>query len=219
MQNVQRVIQDIAAKDVGGQAELVKFVLESLPCAAFIIHPPERTVAWCNSAVEEVLGYKPEAVIGETTRQLHIDDREFLKFSRKGEPFLARAETFRGRHWMQHADGSHVPTEHVITPIRMIDDRLSVVSFVQRLFHMKDPGLNQGLTELTPREREVFDLTCRGYSVKRIARALDISLRTAEVHRAAVLDKLGYDSAFELLAALLESKSPAGTRPPREDAR
>jgi len=62
-------------------------------------------------------------------------------------------------------------------------------------------------SRLTPRERQVFDLTCRGYPMKKVASELDISLRTAEVHRAAVLDKLGYDSAFELLGALIRSKS------------
>lgn len=207
MQDIQRVIQDIAAQDADGQAELMKFVLESLPFAAFVIHPPARTVAWCNPAVEEVLGYKPEALAGKSTRDLHIDEREFHLFSRKGEDLLARGETFRGRHWMRHADGSHIPTEHVVTPVRMIEDRLSVVSFVTRLFDTDDPRLKEGLTRLTPREREVFDLTCRGYPMKKVASELDVSLRTAEVHRAAVLDKLGYDSAFELLGALLKVKS------------
>jgi len=207
MQDIQRVIQDIAAQDDDGQTGLVKFVLESLPFAAFIIHPPVRTVAWCNPAVESVLGYQPKALVGKSTRELHIDDREFHIFSQKGESILARGETFRGRHWMRHADGSHVPTEHVVTPVRMIEGRMSVVSFVQRLFSMDDSKLNEGLSRLTPRERQVFDLTCRGYPMKKVASELDISLRTAEVHRAAVLDKLGYDSAFELLGALIRSKS------------
>jgi DNA-binding NarL/FixJ family response regulator len=44
---------------------------------------------------------------------------------------------------------------------------------------------------LTPREREVFHLIAEGMTTKEIARALDISAKTAENHRARVLDKVG----------------------------
>ncbi len=43
---------------------------------------------------------------------------------------------------------------------------------------------------LTPREREVFHLIVEGLSVKEIARKLGISTKTAEHHRAHVLEKL-----------------------------
>ncbi|MBT8136568.1 MAG: response regulator transcription factor [Gammaproteobacteria bacterium] len=43
---------------------------------------------------------------------------------------------------------------------------------------------------LTPREREVFHLVIEGKTTKEIARELDISPKTAENHRARVIDKL-----------------------------
>lgn len=43
---------------------------------------------------------------------------------------------------------------------------------------------------LTPREREVFHLVAEGQTTKAIARALDISVKTAENHRSRVIEKL-----------------------------
>jgi two-component system response regulator FixJ len=57
---------------------------------------------------------------------------------------------------------------------------------------------------LTPRERDVFDLLILGQANKEIARRLDISPRTVEIHRANMLGKMGVTNASELirLAAL-----------------
>lgn len=43
---------------------------------------------------------------------------------------------------------------------------------------------------LTPREREVFHLVIEGKTTKEVARDLDVSVKTAENHRARVIDKL-----------------------------
>lgn len=66
-------------------------------------------------------------------------------------------------------------------------------------------GLRTRLAELTEREREVMHLVVEGRPNKLIADALDISVRTVEVHRARVFDKMQVKSAVELanvLAAL-----------------
>ena len=53
---------------------------------------------------------------------------------------------------------------------------------------------------LTPREREVMDLLVTGAPTKAIARQLGISPRTAEVHRAHVMQKVGVESIARLVA-------------------
>jgi DNA-binding NarL/FixJ family response regulator len=45
--------------------------------------------------------------------------------------------------------------------------------------------------ELTPRQREVLTLVAEGYSTKDIARALEISVKTVETHRAQLMERLG----------------------------
>lgn len=63
-------------------------------------------------------------------------------------------------------------------------------------------GWRARLAELTEREREVMDLVVAGRPNKLIADALAISVRTVEVHRARVFDKLGVRSAVELARQL-----------------
>jgi two-component system, LuxR family, response regulator DctR len=58
--------------------------------------------------------------------------------------------------------------------------------------------LHARLTELTDRERDVMRLVVEGLPNKLIADQLDISVRTVEVHRARVFDKMEVKSAVEL---------------------
>ena len=58
------------------------------------------------------------------------------------------------------------------------------------------------LAELTEREREVMRLVADGVPNKLVADRLGISVRTVEVHRSRVFDKMGVRSAAELANAL-----------------
>jgi len=58
--------------------------------------------------------------------------------------------------------------------------------------------LAQRLAELTERERDVMGLVVEGRPNKLIADALHISVRTVEVHRAHIFEKMGVKSAVEL---------------------
>ena len=66
-------------------------------------------------------------------------------------------------------------------------------------------ALQTRLAELTEREREVMQLVIDGRPNKLIADALAISVRTVEVHRARVFDKMGVKSAVELANRLREA--------------
>lgn len=58
--------------------------------------------------------------------------------------------------------------------------------------------LHKRLTELTERERDVMRRVVEGLPNKLIADSLNISVRTVEVHRARVFDKMQVKSAVEL---------------------
>ena len=66
--------------------------------------------------------------------------------------------------------------------------------------------MNGLMAELTERERDVMRLVTQGLPNKLIADQLQISVRTVEVHRARVFEKMGVKSAVEL-ANLLQSPS------------
>ena len=67
------------------------------------------------------------------------------------------------------------------------DKRLQEADTVRRLEH------------LTQREREVLDLIIIGKLNKQIADVLGISIKTVEVHRARVMEKMGVNSLAELV--------------------
>ena len=82
---------------------------------------------------------------------------------------------------------------------------LALQASAQALLQRREQNaLANGLAELTEREREVMQLVVEGRPNKLIADALDISVRTVEVHRARVFDKMNVKSAVEL-ANLLRS--------------
>ena len=58
------------------------------------------------------------------------------------------------------------------------------------------------LSRLTPREREVMDRILAGKFNKVIADELNIAMRTVEVHRARIFEKMGVRSAVELAQLL-----------------
>jgi two-component system response regulator DctR len=75
----------------------------------------------------------------------------------------------------------------------------------QRLAAADADSLGARLSSLTTREREVMELVLAGKLNKLIADELQISMRTVEVHRANLFDKMGVRTAVEL-AQLLAGK-------------
>ena len=60
------------------------------------------------------------------------------------------------------------------------------------------PGGATNKSELTARQREVLRLIAMGCSAKDIANQLNISVRTAEFHRAAIMQRLGLHSTAQM---------------------
>ena len=73
------------------------------------------------------------------------------------------------------------------------------------LHRMQRERMQRQLAELTAREREVMELVIAGRPNKLIADALAISVRTVEVHRARVFDKMGVTSAVDLANLLRDA--------------
>jgi two-component system response regulator DctR len=65
--------------------------------------------------------------------------------------------------------------------------------------------LQSKINQLTERERQVMQLVAQGLPNKLVADQLDISVRTVEVHRARVFDKMQVRSAVELANALKQA--------------
>ena len=75
----------------------------------------------------------------------------------------------------------------------------------------RDRNNNQNKTlecinSLTKREKEVMELVVTGKLNKDIAKQLEISIKTVEVHRANVMEKMGVTSVADLVRMFLEVK-------------
>ncbi len=66
---------------------------------------------------------------------------------------------------------------------------------------MREPqvSLEDPYRDLTPREREVFHLVIEGLTTKEVSTRLGVSLKTAENHRARVLEKIGARNTAQLI--------------------
>ncbi len=102
-----------------------------------------------------------------------------------------------------------VHAKHVSRQIEMTKALIDGLAFDtpnQNKLIPDDPNFIYGYEKLTPREREIHKLILNGEfgsSSKKIGRALGISPRTVDHHRANIMGKLEVDSVAELIAKSL----------------
>ncbi|MGL6072197.1 response regulator transcription factor [Craterilacuibacter sp.] len=94
------------------------------------------------------------------------------------------------------------------------DERLMALVFqclerdeVQRKAYRQTLDIRTAQASLTEREREVMALVLSGKLNKQIADELAISMKTVEVHRSRVFDKMGVKSAVELASRFVSRVS------------
>lgn len=74
------------------------------------------------------------------------------------------------------------------------------------------------LEQLTPREHEVLRYLLEGAVNKVVARELDLSVRTVEIHRARILSKMGVSNASQLVKLVMGSGVLDDASPPHPPA-
>lgn len=70
-----------------------------------------------------------------------------------------------------------------------------------------DRNISTRLEALTIREKEVLQLVVEGKTTKEIARILEISPRTVDIHRAHVMEKMRADNLADLVRMVLSARS------------
>lgn len=86
----------------------------------------------------------------------------------------------------------------------LVDRVIQALAFdaSQQKRHEGQATLASRLAQITPREREVMERILDGKYNKVIADELNIAMRTVEVHRARIFEKMGVKSAVELAQLL-----------------
>ena len=92
--------------------------------------------------------------------------------------------------------------QHVLALVR---ECLAKDAEYRRRLTAREDILNR-LACLTPREREVLDRVVAGRHNREIAEELAISVKTVEVHRAHLMEKLGVTSVAELVQVALHDR-------------
>ncbi|MDF8357676.1 PAS and helix-turn-helix domain-containing protein [Ensifer adhaerens] len=174
-----------------GEAQL-RFSLEEIPVP--MVYATHRIIRDCNNAFAELFGY------GRTD----LIDRSFAVLYPKISDFIRT-----GRMWLEHLPGSR----------SYYDERIMMSVTGQRFwcqvtgksFQHEDPfahalycfqRLNRPTTSpqvsLTERQHQILTLVSQGKTNARIAKELDLSVRTIESHRARLMKITGCSNSAQL---------------------
>ncbi len=92
----------------------------------------------------------------------------------------------------------------------MLDGRSYFTSNVARMvldgYLRSEPTDPAAVQTLSAREREIVQMLAEGNSNKDVARALNISVKTAETHRSNIMRKMGFASLPELVRYAIRNK-------------
>jgi two-component system response regulator FixJ len=92
-----------------------------------------------------------------------------------------------------------------VGPLREAIDRVTLEAAGHRQQRARAADARQRISRLSIREREVLDRLAAGCSNKAIARELEISPRTVEIHRMKMMGKLGARHAAEAVRLRIEA--------------
>jgi two-component system response regulator DctR len=92
--------------------------------------------------------------------------------------------------------------DRVVEALRLDEERRRAAASVD--------SVNRRLARLTPRERQIMERILAGKLNKVIADELKVCMRTVEVHRASLFEKVGVRTAVELAQVVVAASSGGG---------
>ena len=161
-----------------------------------------REIVDCNARLCEMFGAAREALVGQSFRVLYPSMAEFERIGKRMEPILNASGRYADNRMMKRLDGAlrgetfwcHV-TGRALN--RAAPHEAGIWTF-------EDLGSRRSTSaDLTPREREVAAHVMQGLTSKEIGKALDISHRTVEIHRARLMRKYSAATTAELVQKLI----------------
>lgn len=166
-----------------------------------------------EALVEAAERLRPDVIVTDITmprlngldaiRQLRArgNNARAVVLTMHADAFLA-AEAFRAGasgYVLKHSAG-----EELIRAIRMVHQGLLFIPPLMArdlMSELNNPGQRRSaLVTLTPRQRQILQLSAEGHSLKHIATILKLSRRTVESHKYRLMRTLGVHSTAELIA-------------------
>lgn len=157
----------------------------------------QRVIQRCNEAYASMFGYTPGELVGRSLSMLYPSTEEFERIGERGLVVMHDSGRYADERIMKHRDG-HLFWCHVAGRSLDREDPFGCAVWMFEDISARRPVT----TPLTTREREIAQLLVEGKTSKQIARALGISPRTIDAHRARLLRKLKVRTPTELVARL-----------------
>jgi PAS domain S-box-containing protein len=157
----------------------------------------KRVIQRCNDAFGGMFGYTPEELAGQSMSMLYPSTSEFEHIGERGIAVMRTSGHYADERIMKHRSG-RLFWCHASGRSLDRDDPFGCSVWMFEDISAKRPVT----TPLTPREREIAQLLVEGKTSKLIARALGVSPRTIDAHRARLLRKLKVSTPTELVSRL-----------------
>jgi PAS domain S-box-containing protein len=157
-----------------------------------------RVIQACNEALAEMFGYERKELIGQSFQILYPSPDEFERTGARISPIMSAKGHYSDERIMKRANRElfwcHVSGRSLIA-----ND-----PHAAGIWTFEDLSEKRPVTaELTPREREIAALLVEGKTSKQIARQVELSPRTVEMHRARLMRKFSAATSSELVHRLL----------------
>ena len=157
-----------------------------------------RTMLDCNRHVCEMFGASREVLMGQSFQVLYPSADEYERLGAHMEPILNAKGYYADNRIMKRANGEVFWCHVSGRALNRADPHASGIWSFEDLSAQRPVR-----AELTGREREVAARLLDGLTSKEIGRALGISHRTVEIHRARLMRKYNASTAADLVQKLL----------------
>jgi PAS domain S-box-containing protein len=155
-----------------------------------------RVIQLCNGKLTRIFGYNRKDLVGQSLSLLYPSTEEFERIGIIGMKRMRGSGYYADERIMKRRSGELFWCRvrgQSLTP----DD-----PFAHSVWSFVDLSDTRPIVALKRRERQVAMLMAEGHTSKEIARLLEISPRTVEAYRAALLAKLDARNSAELVARL-----------------
>ena len=164
-----------------------------------------RIIVDCNARLCEMFGATREMLVGQSFRVLYPSVVEFERIGKRMEPILNASGRYADNRMMRRVGGLHGAFAGETFWCHVSGQALNrAAPHEAGIWTFEDLGSRRAAkAELTPREREVAAQLMKGLTSKEIGRALGISHRTVEIHRARLMRKYAAATTAELVQKLI----------------
>jgi PAS domain S-box-containing protein len=164
-----------------------------------------RIIVDCNAHLCEMFGTSRDALIGQSFRVLYPSADEFERIGKRMEPILNASGRYADNRMMKRVGDLHGAFAGDTFWCHVSGRALNRAAPHQAgIWVFEDLGSRRtAKAELTPREREVAAQVIQGLTSKEAGRALGISHRTVELHRARLMRKYSAATTAELVQKLI----------------